>query len=114
MRDGVKLAADVYLPQGEGPWPVILTHTPYLKQNMFRAAGGERFVKAGYAYVVRDVRGKGHSQGFYAAFVNDIEEGYDTVEALARSPGRTARWGSPGPRPWASPRTWRLSPGRRT
>ena len=86
MRDGVKLAADVYLPEGKGPWPVILTRTPYGKSNMFRPAGGARFVKAGYAYVVQDVRGKGHSQGFYAAFANDIEDGYDTIEAVAAQP----------------------------
>ena len=29
MRDGVKLGTNVYLPEGEGPWPVILTRTPY-------------------------------------------------------------------------------------
>src|SRR4051812_44028008 len=57
MRDGVKLAADVYLPQGQGPWPVIVSRTPYGKQNMFAAGGGRKFVDAGYAYVVQDVRG---------------------------------------------------------
>ncbi|THD63916.1 CocE/NonD family hydrolase [Phenylobacterium sp.] len=96
MRDGVKLAADVYLPEGKGPWPVIVSRTPYLKQNMYRAAGGERFVKAGYAYVVQDVRGKGHSQGFYAAFANDIEDGYDTVEGLATEPWSNGKIGITG------------------
>jgi len=96
MRDGVKLAADVYLPEGKGPWPVILTRTPYGKTNMFRAGGGPHFVAAGYAYVAQDVRGKGHSQGFYAAFVNDIEDGYDTVEAIARQPWSNGRIGITG------------------
>ena len=96
MRDGVKLAADVYLPQGQGPWPVIVTRTPYGKTNMFRAAGGGHFLAAGYAYVVQDVRGKGHSQGFYAAFVNDIEDGYDTIEALAKEPWSNGKLGITG------------------
>jgi predicted acyl esterase len=96
MRDGVKLAADVYLPEGKGPFPVILTRTPYLKQNMVRMGGAERFVKAGYAYVAQDVRGKGHSEGFYAAFVNDIEDGYDTVEGLAKQPWSNGQIGITG------------------
>jgi hypothetical protein len=87
MRDGVKLAANVYLPAGAGPWPVILTRTPYLKDGRFYgAASAARYTAAGYAFVVQDVRGKGHSQGFYAAFVDDIPDGYDTVEALAAEP----------------------------
>ena len=28
-RDGVKLATEVYLPAGAGPFPVILQRTPY-------------------------------------------------------------------------------------
>ena len=87
MRDGVMLAANVYLPQGKGPWPVILMRTPYLKDGLFGwGKGAPRYTDAGYAYVVQDVRGKGHSQGYYQAFVDDIPDGYDTVEALAAEP----------------------------
>ena len=85
MRDGVKLAANVFLPEGKGPWPVILVRTPYLKDGrMFSQANAAHYTKAGYAYVVQDVRGKGHSQGFYEAFVPDIEDGYDTIEGIAK------------------------------
>jgi predicted acyl esterase len=97
MRDGVKLAANVFLPEGKGPWPVILTRTPYLKDGrMYSAANVRHFTDAGYAYVVQDVRGKGHSQGFYAAFVPDIEDGYDTVEGLAKQPWSNGRIGITG------------------
>jgi predicted acyl esterase len=97
MRDGVKLAASVYLPQGSGPWPVILTRTPYLKDGrMYSAANVKHFTDAGYAYVVQDVRGKGHSQGFYEAFVPDIEDGYDTIEGLAKEPWSNGRIGITG------------------
>ena len=96
MRDGVKLAADVYLPDGAGPWPVIVTRTPYGKGNMYGPGGGAHFVHADYAYVVQDVRGKGHSEGFYAAFVNDIEDGYDTVEGLAKEPWSNGKIGITG------------------
>ena len=36
-RDGVRLATDVYLPEGEGPWPVILERTPYGKREVSRS-----------------------------------------------------------------------------
>jgi predicted acyl esterase len=96
MRDGVKLAADVYLPEGAGPWPVVVTRTPYGKGNMYGPGGGAHFVAANYAYVVQDVRGKGHSEGFYAAFVNDIEDGYDTIEGLAKQPWSNGQIGITG------------------
>lgn len=97
MRDGTKLAANVFLPEGAGPWPVILTRTPYLKDGpMFAAAGPKRFTDAGYVFVVQDVRGKGHSTGFYDAFTNDIEDGYDSVEGLAKEPWSNGKVGITG------------------
>ena len=70
MRDGVKLAANVYLPSGKGPWPVVLVRTPYLKDGRNFAAGAPRWTAAGYAYVVQDVLQQGPAQGFIAAFVH--------------------------------------------
>ncbi len=98
MRDGVKLAANIFLPEGEGPWPVIVTRTPYLKDGKMFAAPDNalRFTKAGYAYVVQDVRGKGRSTGFYDAFANDIEDGYDTIEGLAAEPWSNGKVGITG------------------
>jgi hypothetical protein len=45
MRDGVRLFADVYLPDAPGPFPVILTRMPYDKQSAYgmmpdRSQGG--------------------------------------------------------------------------
>jgi predicted acyl esterase len=105
MRDGTVLAANVYLPSGTGPWPVILERTPYLKdprdgmppqliQGMTAAIG--RYTAAGYAFVVQDVRGKGHSKGFYAAFADDIPDGYDTVEWVAKQPWSNGKVGITG------------------
>jgi predicted acyl esterase len=89
LRDGVKLAANVYTPAGKGPWPVVLSRTPYLKdgridrekdpkgakarENLAKQA--KRYTDAGYVFVLQDVRGKGRSEGFYAAIENDIEDG---------------------------------------
>ena len=39
MRDGVKLSTDVYLPEGPGPFPVILIRTPYSNNVDYQVAG---------------------------------------------------------------------------
>ena len=96
MRDGTRLAANVYLPKGQGPWPVIISRTPYLKEGSFMSRGVERYTDAGYAYVLQDVRGKGHSAGHYEAFANDTEDGYDTVEGVARQKWSNGRVGMTG------------------
>ena len=100
LRDGVKLAANVFKPQGTGPWPVVLSRTPYLKDGRGSpeqlAAQAKKYTDAGYVFVLQDVRGKGHSQGFYQAYVTDIEDGYDTVEWAARQPWSNGRVGVTG------------------
>jgi predicted acyl esterase len=98
MRDGVKLAANVFLPDGKGPWPVVLERTPYLKDGRLMAAMGgvKRYTDRGYVFVLQDVRGKGHSEGFYSAFADDIPDGYDTVEWIARQPWSNGKIGITG------------------
>jgi hypothetical protein len=96
MHDGTKLAANLYTPAGKGPWPVIVTRTPYLKDGRDFSKPVQHFIKAGFAFVVQDVRGKGHSEGFYEAFANDIEDGYDTVEGVAKQSWCNGRIGITG------------------
>ena len=110
MRDGAKLAANVYKPAGTGPWPVVMTRTPYLKDGRIDkehdpdgakmraglAAAAKHYTDAGFVFVHQDVRGKGRSQGFYAAFENDIEDGYDSVEWAAAQPWSTGKIGLSG------------------
>jgi predicted acyl esterase len=97
MRDGVHLATSIYLPEGEGPWPVILTRTPYGKDTMYGPATHKAYLKAGYARVVQDVRGKFKSEGKYAAFENDMEDGYDAIEWIAKQPWSNGKVGMVGP-----------------
>jgi predicted acyl esterase len=85
MRDGIKLAGNLYLPAGTGPFPCVVQRTPYGKDAMFASpAGAKKYTDGGYAYLVQDVRGKGRSEGFYQAFINDAFDGYDTVEWMAK------------------------------
>src|SRR6185503_7517412 len=60
------------------------------------AKQAKRYTDAGYVFVLQDVRGKGRSQGFYAAFENDVEDGYDSVEWAARQPWSNGKVGLTG------------------
>ena len=97
MRDGVSLATDVYLPARdgaaiEGPWPTLLTRTPYDKLGF--AADGEWWAKRGYARVMQDVRGRFASDGDFYLLKNEAEDGYDTIEWLAEQPWSTGQGGN--------------------
>ena len=99
MRDGVRLATDVYLParDGEalpGPWPTLLTRTPYDKAAF--AAEGDWWARRGYARVMQDVRGRFASEGDFYLLKNEAEDGYDTIEWLAAQPWSNGRVGTVG------------------
>ncbi|MEX0679513.1 MAG: CocE/NonD family hydrolase [Pirellulales bacterium] len=84
MRDGVKLATNVFLPAGDGPWPVVLSRTPYGKGPAdSREAREKPYLERGYVRVVQDCRGRFDSEGEYRAFIDDMDDGYDTVEWAA-------------------------------
>jgi uncharacterized protein len=94
MRDGVKLATIIYLPQGNGPWPVVLVRTPYGKASQTRF--NSVWTSHGFAFVVQDCRGTFQSEGKYRPFMDDDSDGYDTVEWLAKqswSNGRVGMFG---------------------
>lgn len=97
MRDGVKLATDVYLPaEGKGPWPVILTRTPYNKSSALGAGRPAFWTAKGYAVVVQDCRGRFQSEGKYMPFMDDHFDGYDTVEWVAKQSWSNGKVGMTG------------------
>jgi hypothetical protein len=81
MRDGVKLATDIYLPRGDGPFPVVLARTPYnrVKHN----EGAANFAAGGYVFVNQDMRGRFASGGENLPFLgggwNEHQDGVDTI-----------------------------------
>jgi uncharacterized protein len=96
MHDGTLLSADVYLPDGPGPFPCILTRTPYESQRDVFVDRAIHFAKHGYAFVVQDVRGRYESEGIFDAFVNEEADGVDTLEWLAAQAwcnGKIGMWG---------------------
>jgi predicted acyl esterase len=95
MRDGVRLVAEVILPPGAGPFPVILMRTPYGRQQAARYAGQHK--DSGCVFVVQDTRGRGDSEGKIGlANENEIEDGYDTIDWVAKQPWCNGRVGVTG------------------
>jgi uncharacterized protein len=98
MRDGVRLATDVYLPDGPGPFPAVLVRLPYDKNGRycFMPFIARLVTARGYAFVPQDVRGKFRSEGDPLAFVGEVPDAYDTIEWITRQPwcnGDVGTWG---------------------
>ncbi|MBI2842837.1 MAG: CocE/NonD family hydrolase [Armatimonadetes bacterium] len=94
----MKLATDVYLPPGPGPFPIALARTPYDKSGTATTAA--QGVELGYAMVVQDTRGRYASEGRGLPYIGDgwwgQWDGYDTLEWIAKQPwcnGKIGTWG---------------------
>ena len=100
MRDGVKLATDVYLPAVDGKalpgkLPVILERTPYNKDRG-GAANAKAFVPYGYAVVSQDTRGRYKSEGKWRALADDPNDGADTTKWIGAQPWSSGSIGTIG------------------
>lgn len=87
MRDGCTLRADIWLPAGEGPWPVLLQRTPYRREDAFgtqhiSAMDFMAALRRGYAIVLQDTRGRYGSDGDFNPFVHEMNDGADTIALL--------------------------------
>ncbi|MBI4200691.1 MAG: CocE/NonD family hydrolase [Chloroflexi bacterium] len=101
MRDGVRLATDVYRPAVSGrpverPFPVVLQRTPYDKGSERMVAQARYFAQRGYAVVLQDNRGRYKSEGYFVKYTQDAPDGYDCVEWIARQPWSTGATGTFG------------------
>jgi putative CocE/NonD family hydrolase len=99
MRDGVKLATDVYRPARNGvavagKFPALVTRSPYNKSGERRR--GEFFARHGYVFVAQDTRGRYQSQGEPYPLVNEGRDGYDTIEWAAAQPWSNGKVGTTG------------------
>ena len=110
MRDGVQLSADVYLPRFEqGPFPTIVTRTPYESGRDVFIELGVWWAERGYAFAVEDCRGRFESEGVFHAYFPEIEDGYDTLEWVAAQiwcNGKIATWG----RSYGALTQWLMAP----
>jgi putative CocE/NonD family hydrolase len=99
MRDGVKLATDVYRPARggqavSGKFPVLVTRTPYNKAGT--RGNGEYLARRGFVVVAQDCRGRFASEGDFYAFLNEGKDGYDTIEWAAVQPWSNGKVGTFG------------------
>jgi predicted acyl esterase len=98
MRDGKKLAADIYVPSTPGIYPVILVQTPYnrLYYRIHQPLGLGSLPDLPYALVVVDWRGFYGSASAMVATPDRGKDGYDVVEWIATqtwSNGKIGTWG---------------------
>src|SRR5438552_2565103 len=91
MRDGVTLRADIYLPDGEGQFPVLLERTPY--NRAADASMASQLAAHGYVVVIQDTRGRFASEGEFYPFRNESQDGYDSVEWAAALPDSNGQVG---------------------
>ncbi|MBV9581599.1 MAG: CocE/NonD family hydrolase, partial [Chloroflexi bacterium] len=84
MRDGVRLATDIYRPAASGNYPAILVRTPYGKDGL--SDDGAFFAQHGYAYVAQDTRGRANSEGIFDMYVQDDKDGLDAALWLNQQP----------------------------
>lgn len=94
MRDGVKLATDLYRPVGVEKAPLVFIRTPYGKQ--MQELDGKFWARRGYACAVQDCRGRFASQGVWEPFMNEAQDGYDAIEWLAVQPWCSGKVGMIG------------------
>jgi uncharacterized protein len=109
MRDGVRLATDLYLPADLGlqKSPVVLIRTPYGKDARYYEAHDDAssinrrglvglLTRHGYYVAVQDVRGRFNSEGEYVPSGGDAEDGYDTIDWLSKQSWSNGRIGAIG------------------
>lgn len=100
LRDGVKLATDIFIPEEPGPRPVALLRTPYSRfdHRVYTAMEGVPSVT-----VLQNQRGRYGSEGA-GTFkpedtMNEVDDGYDCIEWIAKQRwcnGKVAMWGPSG------------------
>jgi predicted acyl esterase len=102
MSDDVHLAADLRLPEGDGPFPTIVTFMPYHKGGrsgrQLPETAGRHFAARGYAALTLDFRGLGNSGGVnpYPFDRQERLDGHEAVEWIAAQPwcsGSVGMWG---------------------
>ena len=99
MRDGTRLATDVFRPDAPGRFPVLINRGPYGKDAYVENPDHSvwYFPKYGYAVLSQDCRARFESEGDdYIPLFQEAQDGWDTVEWAARQTWSTGRVGTTG------------------
>ena len=87
-RDRLRLDADIYQPEADGEYPVLLMRQPYGREiaSTVVYAHPQWYANRGYIVVIQDVRGRGTSEGEFSLFSHEVTDGIDTVNWAAQLP----------------------------
>jgi putative CocE/NonD family hydrolase len=103
MRDGVRLATDIYRPKTDKKVPIIFSRTPY-NFNSYRDGQlvnrtletAYEAVQKGYAYVVQNERGRFFSEGEWDILGTPLTDGYDAFTWMAAQAWSNGKIGTIG------------------
>lgn len=103
MRDGVRLATDIYRPKTDKKVPIIFSRTPY-NFNSYRDGQlvtrtletAYEAVQRGYAYVVQNERGRFFSEGEWDILGTPLTDGYDAFSWMAAQAWSNGKIGTIG------------------
>ena len=100
MRDGIRLATDIYRPKGDQKVPIIFSRTPYNfnswgdgEERTRTAERAYEAVKRGYAYVVQNERGRYFSEGEWDILGLPLTDGYDAFAWMKSQPWSNGKIG---------------------
>ena len=99
MRDGTRLATDVFRPDAPGRFPVLINRGPYGKDDYVASPDHSVwfFPTHGYVVLSQDCRARFESEGdYYNPLFQEVQDGYDTVEWAARQLWSNGRVGTTG------------------
>ncbi|WP_158978478.1 CocE/NonD family hydrolase [Cellulophaga sp. L1A9] len=103
MRDGIRLATDIYRPKTDGPVPIIFSRTPYNfntwrdgKETTRTMETAYKMVEKGYAYVVQNERGRYFSEGEWDILGVPLTDGYDAFSWMKNQPWSNGKIGTLG------------------
>lgn len=100
MRDGIKLSAYVYFPEGKGPWPVVFEQRYASLTGKGTRLASAKLAQAGFVVAMVNFRGthlsEGQWVGYRALQWGELSDGYDTCEWLAKQDWSTAKIGTFG------------------
>ncbi len=103
MRDGIRLATDIYRPKTDKKVPIIFSRTPYNfnswgdgKERTRTYERAYEAVKRGYAYVVQNERGRYFSEGEWDILGVPLTDGYDAFSWMAEQSWSNGKIGTLG------------------
>jgi len=100
VRDGKRLSTYLYVPSGNGPWPVLYEQRYAFLRGETTRRRYAKLASAGYVVAAQNFRGAHQSEGVYQGYralgFGKLRDGYDSVEWLAKQPWSTGKIGTFG------------------